>query len=149
MTNSKNNKEKKLRLRKKISKKRPKFHRYESWRYKKVKSKWRKSKGIDSRVRRKKKGTIKSPNIGYRTPKSVRGLHPSGYDEVLVHNIKELEELNPKEQAARLGSTVGILKRVSILNRAEELNIHVLNPGKALIREEKLVDLSTLEDLEY
>ncbi|MBD3228857.1 MAG: 50S ribosomal protein L32e [Candidatus Lokiarchaeota archaeon] len=149
MTNKKNDKEKKLRLRKKISKKRPKFNQYESWRYKKVKSNWRKSKGIDSRVRRKKKGTIRSPNVGFRSPKSVRGLHPSGYEEVLVHNVKELEEIDPKKEAARLGSTVGILKRVSILNRAEELNIHVLNPGKAVIQEEKLIDLETLEDLEY
>jgi large subunit ribosomal protein L32e len=89
-----------------------------------------------------------SPNVGYRSPKSVRGLHPTGYEEVLVHNVNELKQVNPKKQVARIGSTVGILKRTMILNKADELNIHILNPGKALFKEEKLIDLSTMEDIE-
>ncbi|MHA1268736.1 MAG: 50S ribosomal protein L32e [Candidatus Helarchaeota archaeon] len=137
-----------LKLRKKIAKKRPQFRRYESWRYKKVKPRWRRPRGIDSSSRKKEKTGIKLVNIGYRSPKKVRGLHPSGFREVLVHNANQLEKLNSKYEAARIGSTVGILKRISILNRADELNIVVLNPGKALIQEEELVDLSTLEDEE-
>ena len=146
MPKSKLNNKQSLELRKKISKKRPKFHRYESWRYKKVKSTWKKARGIDSRVRKKEKGNIKSPNVGYRSPKSVRNLHPSGYKEILIHNNRELEEIDPKSEAARIGRTVGILKRTIILDRADELNITVLNPGKVLIQEDELINLESIED---
>jgi len=134
-----------LKIRNKISNNRPKFRRCESWRYKRVKPNWRKSRGIDSMVRRKEKGVIKSPNIGYRGPKKVRGLHSSGLKEILIHNVKELDNINPKLEAIRIGRTVGILKRIAILDKAYELNIKVLNVGKALIKEEELVDLTTIE----
>ncbi len=65
---------------------------------------------------------------GYRGPKKVRGLHPSGFREVLVHNVKELEKLNPEKEAARIARTVGVRKRMAIEKRAEELGIRVLNP---------------------
>ena len=55
-------------LRKKMKKQRPSFHRVESWRYKRVKTSWRKARGIDSKTRRKNKSGVKSPSVGYRTP---------------------------------------------------------------------------------
>ncbi|MEM2597607.1 MAG: eL32 family ribosomal protein, partial [Thermofilum sp.] len=55
------------------------------------------------------------------------GLHPSGFEEVLVHNVKDLERIDPKRQAVRIAATVGRRKRAEILKRAEELGITVLN----------------------
>ena len=65
-----------MELRKEINKKRPSFRRVESWRYKRVKDSWRKARGIDSKTRKKKKLGVKSPTMGYRGPKKVRGIHP-------------------------------------------------------------------------
>ena len=65
--------------------------------------------------------------VGFRGPKEVRGLHPSGFEEVIVHNSTDLESINPKIQAARISSTVGTKKRVDIAKRAEELEIRILN----------------------
>jgi len=118
-----------LRLRAKLKRKKPKFLRQEWWRYKKFKNdpKWRRPKGIDSKMRLKKKGKPRSPSIGWSSPKAVRGLHPSGYEEVLVHNVKELEKIDPTRQAARIAGTVGARKRELIIARARELGIKVLN----------------------
>ncbi|MHA1384175.1 MAG: eL32 family ribosomal protein, partial [Candidatus Helarchaeota archaeon] len=85
---------------------------------------------------RKEKGIIKSPTIGYRGPKKVRGLHPTGFKEVLVYNLKDLQKLDPKKHIATIASTVGKLKKTQMLLEADELNILVSNPGKLQPTEE-------------
>ncbi|MBC5793193.1 MAG: 50S ribosomal protein L32e [Nanohaloarchaea archaeon] len=92
-------------------------------------SSWRKPKGGHSRARLKKKGANPLPKAGYRTDKDVRGKHPSGYEEVLVHNTSDLEELDEETEAARIGSTVGDRKREKIVKKADDEGIHVLNRG--------------------
>ncbi|MEM3437184.1 MAG: 50S ribosomal protein L32e [Nitrososphaerales archaeon] len=117
-----------LKLRESIDDKRPKFVRQESWRYKRISERWRKPKGIDSKMRLRVKGWPKIVKIGYRGPRLVRGLHPSGYRDVLVHNLDELKGLDPKKDAARLASSLGAKKRAELLEKAKELGIKVLNP---------------------
>ena len=117
-----------LKLRREIASRRPRFVRQESWRYKRVKPSWRKPKGIDSKMRLRVKGWPKIVKVGYRGPAAVRGLHPSGFRDILVHNTTDLECLNPKTDAARIASTVGERKRKEILAKAKELGIKVLNP---------------------
>ncbi|UCE12885.1 MAG: hypothetical protein JSV04_11915, partial [Candidatus Heimdallarchaeota archaeon] len=76
-----------LRLRKireNLKRKRPSFRRVESWRYKRVKDRWRRPRGIDSKTREKKGGWPISPMIGFRSPKEVRYQSPSGKEEVLI-----------------------------------------------------------------
>ena len=115
-----------LSIRETLKRKKPRFQRQESWRYKRVKRSWRRPKGIDSKMRIKRKGWPKSVGVGYRSPKSVRRLHPSGFEEVIVYNVKELEEITPN-QAIRIGHTVGMRKRAEIIERAEKMKIFVLN----------------------
>ncbi|NLU04262.1 MAG: 50S ribosomal protein L32e, partial [Methanothermobacter sp.] len=55
-------------------------------------------------------------------------LHPSGYEDVLVSNMRELEALDPEKQAARIASAVGARKKTLMLEKARELGIKVLNP---------------------
>jgi large subunit ribosomal protein L32e len=57
----------------------------------------------------------------------VRGLHASGFKEMIIHTVKELETIDPKKQAVRIGGTVGTKKRLEIMKRAGELDIRVLN----------------------
>ncbi len=65
--------------------------------------------------------------IGFRGPKEVRGLHPSGFEEVMIYNVADLKNINPEKQAARIGGTVGTKKRLEIAKKAEKLEIRVLN----------------------
>ncbi len=118
-----------LRLRRRIASKRPRFRRQESWRYVRIKENWRRPRGIDSKMRLKKKGWPPSPSVGYRGPKAVRGLHPSGYEEVLVYNVGDLAAIDPETQAIRIAGAVGARKRAQILEEAERRGIKVLNPG--------------------
>lgn len=117
-----------LKLREEIASRRPEFVRQESWRYKRIKPSWRKPKGIDSKMRLRAKGWPKIVKVGYRGPAAVRGLHPSGFRDVLVYNVSDLERLNPETDAARIAHTVGARKRMEILAKAKELGIKVLNP---------------------
>jgi len=79
-------------------------------------------------MRKGVKGWPKSPNVGYRSPKDARGLHPSGFKEVLIHSIDELDGVDPNSEAVRIAHTVGYRKRIEIINLAREMGIHVLNP---------------------
>lgn len=128
-----------LQLRALINKKRPKFIRLESWRYVRLKTPWRRQRGLDNKVRKKKKGALKSPNVGYRNPRKTRYLHSSGFQEVLVHNIKEIEKVNPKKEVVKIAHAVGRHKRVLLQDRADELNILILNRTRVLLPGEELL----------
>ena len=139
-----------MKLRKKISKKRPHFKRFESWRFVRIKDQWRKPRGIDNKMRTEEQGWPKSVKVGYGGPAAVRGLHPSGKEEVLVWNPTDVDGLDAETQVARIGGSVGGRKREAILEKAEELNIRILNPGKKEPKDEfdKLVTEDEEELLE-
>ncbi len=105
----------------------PQFKRQEWFRYKKLGEKYRRPKGMHSKMRRKYKYRPPMASVGYKTPVKVRHKHSSGFEEVLVHNPNQLEGIDPKTQAARMGHTVGYKKRLDIEKRAAELGIHILN----------------------
>ena len=118
-----------LLLRSKINKRRPKFQTQETWRYKRIKTSWRKPKGFDSKMRIQKKGWPAIVKIGYRGPKAVRGLHPSGFKDILIYNIRGLENLNPSTDAIRLSSKIGKRYRLIIISEAEKQGFKILNKG--------------------
>lgn len=109
-------------------KKQPAFRRQEWFRYKRLShSGWRKPKGYQSKQRLNMKYRTPMARIGFGKISAVRGLHSSGFEEVLIHKIEDLESLNPEKQAIRIGSSVGNRKRLSIHDRADDLGLRVLN----------------------
>jgi len=123
-----NEKEKEqLVIRRQIKKRTPHFLRDEGFRYKRIPKNWRRPTGYTSKLRINLKYRPSKVRVGFRAPKIVRGLHASGFKEIIIHTIKELETIDPKKQAVRIGSTVGTKKRLEIAKRAGELDIRVLN----------------------
>ena len=111
----------------------PKFRRQEWFRYSRLKrTGWRKPKGYQSSQRMNRKYRSPMARVGYGKIASVRNLHPSGFEEVLVHRPEDLDGIDPAVQAARVGSTVGGRKRVFIHERADELGIRVLNRRRGI-----------------
>lgn len=118
-----------LRLRKKLKSRKPEFLRTLWWKFPKFKNdpKWRKPKGIDNKMRLRLKGYPPIVEVGYRGPAAVRGLHPTGLEPVLVHNEKELEGLDPTKHIVVIASSVGLKKRLKILEKAHQLGLRVAN----------------------
>ncbi len=79
-------------------------------------------------MRKQIRGWPKIVKIGYRGPKLTRGLHPSGYRDVLIHNKAEILLLDPRRDAIRLSAKLGRRYRITISNKAEEMGIRILNP---------------------
>lgn len=106
---------------------RPVFHRQEWFRYKKFGDEWRKPQGGQSKLRRHFGYRWDLPSVGYRGPRGARGLHPSGFQEVLVHNERQLEGLDPAKQAVRIAHGVGARRRELIERAADDKGLRVLN----------------------
>lgn len=121
--------EKKKLLKKKLelARTRIEFRRQEWFRYKKFGEEYRKPRGYHSKMREQLARRPPVVDIGYRGPKAVRYLHPSGFMEVLVHNEKELESIDSTREACRFSATLGDKKREVLEERADELGIRVLN----------------------
>ncbi|HOB17837.1 MAG TPA: 50S ribosomal protein L32e [Candidatus Methanoculleus thermohydrogenotrophicum] len=88
---------------------------------------WRRPRGLQSKQRRQFRAKGALPRPGYGSPAAVRGLHPSGYEEVRVFSPADLAGLNPDLQAVRIAGSVGNRKRRVIQAQAMELGLKVLN----------------------
>jgi len=123
-----------LRLRKRLKSRKPEFRRYCWDRKLKLRRKsWRKPRGLDNAMRLEYGGKWsgrKRVKVGFKSPSAVRGLHPSGYEDVLVYSLKDLEKLNPERQAVRIASCVGLRKRLEIEKKANEMGLKILNPSR-------------------
>jgi len=106
-------------------KKKPKFIRQQS-ELSKLKKTWRKPKGLHSKLRLNKKGHRKKPSRGYGSPRKVKYLNSEGFKEILVHNIKDLENINPKTQMPKLAK-IGLKNKLKILEKALTLNLKISN----------------------
>jgi len=117
-----------LKKRAEISARRPTFLRQEWHRRKRLQGvKWRKPVGDHSKMRQHYGYRPNVVSIGFGSPKGARYLHPSGFREVRVWNVKDLEKINPEVQAARVAHQVGMKKRLEIESKADELGIRILN----------------------
>ena len=124
--------EKIAKIRKKLKEREIRFLRPWHWKLKRLGTSWRRPKGLDDKHRLKRKGYPPTVEVGYRSPKTVRGYHPSGYKEKIVSNPNELEEIDPKVYAIRIAHTVGKRKRIEIVKKALKLGLKILNAGEII-----------------
>jgi large subunit ribosomal protein L32e len=122
-----------------IKKKTKKITRIQSDVFKRVKPSWRHTRGIDSRFRRKYRGTPLHPSVGFGSDRATKGRLPNGYKPYLVHSVKDLEPLFTQNNvyAAVVAHSVGSALRRKIEQEAENKGIFVCNAGAHARKQEQ------------
>lgn len=115
-----------LGLRKKMKAKKPKFIRQDAHKKGEISNKWRRPKGIQSKMRLKTKGYRRSPSKGYRSPVLVRGLHRTGVVPVRISSRKDLDKIG-SDEGVIINATVGLKKKIELVKYAKEKGIMALN----------------------
>src|SRR3989338_4850469 len=96
-----------------------------------VKMRWRAQRGIHSGHRQMHRGKPAQPTPGFGVPKAVRGLHSSGLQPVLVHSVSQLDAVDVQTQGIVIGATVGMRKKMHILDAAVKKNLTILQKKDA------------------
>lgn len=115
-----------LELRKKTKSKKPNFVR-QDFHKKRLKKKWKKPRGLHSKVRLMFRGKPKKISTGFSAPKKVRGLHKSGLKPVLVNSLKDIGKMKKEVEGAVIGHNVGLKKKQELLKKLKETELKVLN----------------------
>jgi len=116
-----------LQLRRDIKKKKPKFIRQDAHKKKRLGKKWRRPKGLQSKIRLGIKGYRRGVSAGYGSPTKVKGLDRSGLIIRHVSALKDIEQIDEKQEGVIIAKSVGIKKRLDLLKMALEKGINVLN----------------------
>mgnify|MGYP001558071725 CR=1 FL=1 len=104
----------------------PEFLRQDYHTYSRLKRKWRRPKGHQSKLRVNKGGSGVRPRVGFGTKKEK------------IHVITNLSDLEKVKGRVLLASGIGAKKAAEMAKRANELGITILNKRK-LKRYEKIV----------
>jgi large subunit ribosomal protein L32e len=105
--------------------KKPEFNRHDSHKKKRLSTSWRKPRGLHNKMREQVAAKGKPVRPGFGSPRAIRGYHPSGFRELLVNNVGDLEKA--EGYAVRIASAVGLKKRMEIQAKAAQMNLKVLN----------------------
>lgn len=116
-----------LAKRKQIKRKKPDFAMQDAHKKSRLKQKWRKPRGIDSKMRLNLRGYNKCVEPGYGAPKLVKELDKSGLQPILICTEKELDKINKEKQGVIISSRTGKKKRIAIIKKANELSVKMLN----------------------
>lgn len=115
-----------LRVRARQKAKKPEFRRYDSHKKARLGESWRRPRGLHNKLRQQVRAKGRLVRPGFGSPRAVRGLHPSGFREVLVRCVDDLKKA--EGCAIRIARTVGMRKREKIEAMAREMNLKILNP---------------------
>lgn len=119
-----------FKLRKVLKGKKPHFNRTDAHKYKRLDSNWRRPRGLQGKQRKHIKAKGALAQVGYGSPVAVKGLHPSGYADILVRNVGDVDAIDATIEAIRIARTVGAKKKAVIEEKAAKLGIKVLNPTR-------------------
>ena len=123
----------------KTNKKKPKFVRQDYTKKKALGAKWRRTKGLHSKIRERRAGHEKRASIGYGSPKKTRHLDSSGLRKVLISMkqkrsnsfddqdaVNEQIELSPHLKVGKLSDrfyTIGLYRTEKDWEPGEDIRV--------------------------
>jgi len=117
-----------LAIRKTLKVRKPKFMRKDSNILKgKTGSKWRKPRGLHNKRRLHKKGHQKNPSVGFKSPKLVRNLSPSGKSIYYLAKVSDLKGFDNNKHEVIISSNVGLKNKIKILEKCLADKVSVSN----------------------
>jgi len=108
-----------LKIREQVKSRKPQFVKQSGRNLKKLSKSWRAPKGMHSKLRRKLRGHLKQPSVGYSSPKLIRGYSPSGLKPILITNENQLDNLK-SEDGIIISRRLGKRKKLPILKKIQE-----------------------------
>lgn len=115
-----------IEVRKEKKKKNPKFKKQSSHKKIRLKNKWRKPRGSDSKIRICKKGYPRKVKSGYRSPALLRDKSTEGKNIIKISNIKSLNNVNKETDIIEIGK-VGQRKKIEIVKECINKGYLILN----------------------
>jgi len=115
-----------LDLRNNQKKKKPTFIRQDAHKIKRLGQKWRKPKGLQSKMRLSKKSYPTTVKPGYGSPCAVRGMTRDGLFPVDIANVADLAKVE-KGMVGIIKRSVGNRKRAMIIKAALEKKVALTN----------------------
>ena len=115
-----------------------KFIRHRAHTKKRLGDAWRRPRGWQNKMRLSKKGHRPKVRVGYRTQASTRNTK-NGLEIVTVHNVQDVQALDPKTQGAVVGA-VGMKKKIAILQAIQKAQVTLLT-GDPAVKQKELEQL--------
>ena len=116
-----------LQVRNEMKERKPVFIRQDNPKRRKLNYKWRKPKGVHSKIRHHFKGRRKMPSPGYKSPAEVKGLHSSGLKMIRVFSADDVKKIKKENEGIIIPKSIGMRRRLEILKKANEMGTMVLN----------------------
>ncbi len=113
-------------LRNKMKAKKPEFEMQTVNVYPQNKGKWRKPRGMHSKMRRAFRGNPAMPSIGYGSPKSARHLTRDGSKFNIISSTRQAEEMQ-KGDAVLISGNLGMRKKAEVVKILAGKDIRILN----------------------
>lgn len=112
---------------------------------KKLEEKWRKPKGIHSKLRLQKKGHGLNPKIGYSKKIGIKNLIQD-LKPVYITNISQINHVNQNNECIIISSTLGLKKKLELVKKANEKNLKIVNLDANKFIKEKEEQLKLKKD---
>lgn len=115
-----------LAVRKGLKSKKPEFLQQDYHKKRRLSRKWKRPTGLHSKMRHQFKGYNRRVKQGWRSPVAIRGYDLKGFKPVIVSSVKDLALMKDGDGII-VAKSVGLKKKLEILEKALQLKLTVLN----------------------
>jgi len=115
-----------IEVRKTIKSRKPTFLQQDHHKKARVKARWKRPTGLQSKMRHQFKGYSRRVKQGWRSPVEIRGFHGAGVEPVMVFNIQDLDKVK-NHQGIIISGNVGTRKKLLIIEKAVSMKLQILN----------------------